>query len=91
MNANVMHFDVQLSEPYEHAAYGQPDLMVTSHRNVTLDVLTTSAQRAIELALERHPAGIVHVIQRRGTTNMLMDVDIVKELIDADPTILDRP
>lgn len=77
-----IHFDVQLSAPYEHLDWQKNQ--VTSMRNITLDIITTSAQRAIELALARHPEGQVHVVQRRGSTSLLLDPDIIKELIDGD-------
>lgn len=80
-----IHFEVQLSEPYEYLAYGEQPGGKTQkgNHNVTINVITTSAQRAIELALQRHPEGTVHVVQRRGFTNLLVDpyiIHIIKEV-----------
>lgn len=74
-----IHFDVQLSEPYEaEATWGEnKGKMYTSMRNVQLDIITFSAQRAIELALIRHPKGVVHVVQKRGTSTLIFDPDLV--------------
>lgn len=83
----IIHFDLQLSEPYIYMAKSwnpagdTEEHEVTSSRNITLDIITTSAQKAIELALGKHPNGTVHVVQRRGSTNLLFDPDIVKELV----------
>ena len=79
----IIHFDVQLSEPYDQQSYGKPaGVTHRSMRNISLDIITTSAGRAIELALGKHPDGIIHVVQRRGSTNLLFDPDIIKELIN---------
>jgi hypothetical protein len=78
--ATIQHFDIQLSEPYTYVTAGP-----TTHqsmRNVSLDIITTTAQRAIELALERHPGGVIHVVQKRGVTNLLFDPVIIKELVE---------
>ncbi len=75
-----IHFDVQLSEPYDYVTSGPT--VHRSMRNISLDVITTSAARAIELVLTKHPEGQIHVVQRRGSTNLLFDPDIVKELVE---------
>jgi hypothetical protein len=78
MSDQPIHFDVQLSEPYEYEVNnGQGGKrMIPSRRNQQLDIITTSAARAIELALERHPEGQVHVVQRRGSSNLIIDPNV---------------
>ena len=83
MSDKPIHFDVQLSELYTYESTqtgpvvrGKPTTLpktVQSSRNQQLDIITTSAARAIELALERHPSGTVHVVQRRGSANLIID------------------
>lgn len=74
-----IHFDVQLSEPYESViTWGdRKGETTTGLRNVQLDVITSSAARAIELVLARHPQGIVHVVQRRGKSRLVLDPLVV--------------
>jgi hypothetical protein len=69
----ALHFDVQLSEPYEYQGTNGPTL---SRRNLQYDIITTTAQRAIELVLQQHPQGIVHVVQRRGTGRLIFDPEL---------------
>jgi hypothetical protein len=78
MEQRALHFDVQLSEPYEHEiAWGeQKGQMTTSSRNVQLDIITSSARRAIDLALIRHPKGVIHVVQKRGMGTLIFDPDL---------------
>lgn len=93
MTIKPEHFEVQLSEPYKYASNtmgpsvnGQPTsvpYMRTSRRNVTLDVITTSAYRAIELAMERHPEGEIHVCQRRGVTHLIFDPLVVEHIVES--------
>lgn len=72
-----VHFEVHLSEVGMVQKYGKPEgEMHETNRNYTLDVITTSALRAIDLALQRHPKGIVHVVQKRGSTNLIFDPDL---------------
>ena len=69
IKVKVLHFEVHLSEPYEYEGR-------TGHRNVHLDVITTTAGRAIELALLWHPGGTVHVVQKRGLGELVFDPDL---------------
>lgn len=90
-----VHFDVQLSHLVEGLDYNGK--AHTTRRNEQLDVITDTAQRAIELALERFPGGDVHVVQRRGTAKLVLDPLVVvapadhakvKELFEAASDVL---
>lgn len=70
----IVHFEVHLSEPYEYEAQGGK--MLTGQRNVHLDVITTTAGRAVELALTWHPGGTVHVVQKRGLGHLVFDPEL---------------
>lgn len=63
----ITHFDVQLSVLPNGKTWRQ---------NIQLDILTYSATRAIELALERYPNGEVHVVQKRGSSGLIIDSNI---------------
>lgn len=74
----IVHFEVHLSEPYEtEIAYGEHkgDKHI-AQRNVHLDVITTTAGRAIDLALTWHPGGTVHVVQKRGLGHLVFDPEL---------------
>lgn len=79
MDGNFVHFEVQLSVPYEYETNRSDSngklvsMKQEGMRNLTLDLLTSTATRAIELALQHHPGGEIHVVQRRGTRNLIVD------------------
>lgn len=92
MTIKPEHFEIQLSEEYDYiektmgpSVKGLPTSIPVNRigrRNVTLDVITNSAYRAIELALERHPRGSIHVCQRRGVTHLIFDPLVVEYIVE---------
>lgn len=48
-------------------------------RNFRCGVFTTTAQRAIEVLLDRHPAAVVHSVQRASAGTVIYDPRLTPE------------
>ena len=73
-------FDVQLSTP---VLQKQPDgtmkrYEAPSYVNKRMHVITSTAERAIELMRTTYPEGVVHqIIKRSATTDVIVDPELL--------------
>jgi len=73
---NTSHiYDVQISTTvHQTQADGTIKHYQTNYVNKRMHVITTSAERAIELMREVYPEGFIHqVIKRSATTEVIVD------------------
>jgi hypothetical protein len=66
MSAVVNHFVVEFTV---ERAY---DSGKTWRQNLTLDVLCSTAERALEMTRAEHPSAVVHVVRRVGSNNAVL-------------------
>jgi hypothetical protein len=65
-----IHWEVRITDPpAEEGKWA---------KNINLDVITYTAQRAIELTVQQYPNAVIHVVYQRSHTNLLFDPEIFK-------------
>lgn len=72
----MRYFEVRLSHPVKR---DNPISSPVWQKNENLFIAAATAQRAIELALERFPEGTIHVVQTRGDALLIVDDSPISE------------